>query len=389
MRIIVIGGGVAGAASALALRSVGAEVTVYEAYRDPAGDVGSFLSLAANGLRGLELLGCLGAVQRAGVDVPRQRMWSAGGHLIGDVARGRRAEDDLHSVTLLRGRLVEALREAAAAAGAEFRLGERLTAASQDADAAAVEFASGRRDSADLVVGADGIWSVMRGAVDAGAPRPEYAGLYTVSGIAEGVAVEPGAFNMTFGRNGAFIHLAAEDGEVWWAAQIAEPVEPDRDGLSDEAWLRRTAGLYRGEAEASRIIASTVRLHRPAVHHVLDEVTTWHRGRIVLVGDAAHPVGAGQGASMAIEDAIALAEAVRTGADLGSALDAYAAQRKPRIKRLLGTDEDHRNRKRAGPVKRRLSAVMMRIFVPLFYEKATGWLYDYRPVLETRSSAAR
>jgi 2-polyprenyl-6-methoxyphenol hydroxylase-like FAD-dependent oxidoreductase len=74
MRTIVIGGGVAGAAAALALRGIGADVTVYEAHDDPAGDVGSFVSLATNGLRGLDALGRLEQVQAAGVDVARQRM---------------------------------------------------------------------------------------------------------------------------------------------------------------------------------------------------------------------------------------------------------------------------------------------------------------------------
>lgn len=389
MRVIIIGGGVAGAASALALRPLGAEVVVYEAYADPAGDVGSFVSLAANGLRGLEVLGCLAAVQEAGVDVPRQRMWSAGGMLLGDVARGRREADRLHSVTIMRGRLVEALRAAAIEAGAQFRFGERVTGASQNGEATTVVFASGLRDRADLVVGADGIWSVLRGVVDPKAPRPEYAGLYTVSGVSQGVATEPGAFNMTFGRNGAFIHVAADDGEVWWAAQIAAPVEPDREGVSDAEWLRRTAERYRRETEASRVIAGTARLHRPVVHHVLDEVTVWHRDRIVLVGDAVHPVGAGQGASMAIEDAIALAQALGSGSGLEASLEAYAAQRRPRVKKLLGQAEDNRGMKRAGPIKRRVQAAMMRIFIPLVYEKATGWLYDYRPASGANTEAAK
>ncbi|WP_030160353.1 FAD-dependent oxidoreductase [Glycomyces sp. NRRL B-16210] len=381
MRIIVIGGGVAGAASALALRRIGAEVAVYEAYPDPAGDVGSFVSLAANGLRGLELLGCLPAVQEAGLRVPRLRMWSAGGHLLGDVARGRRSEDPLHSVTLLRGSLVETLRAAAVAAGAELRLGERMTGATPTERGARVEFASGRTDSADLVVAADGIWSSLRGAVDPAAGRPEYAGLYTVSGVSHGIEVEPGTFNLTFARRGAFFHLAAENGEVWWGAQIDEPVAPERDGVEDAAWLRRVAEAYRREAEPSRVIAATARLHHPVLMHVLEPVRTWHRGRIVLTGDAAHPVGAGQGASMAIEDAIALAEALRTAATPKAALETYAAQRNPRIAKVLETAEDNRDAKRAGPVARRAKAVMMRLFIPLMYEKASGWLYDYRPEL--------
>ena len=102
MRVTVVGGGVAGSAAALALSRIGAQVTVYEAYADPAGPVGSYVSLAVNGLRALDALGCLEPVQRAGFPVARQRMWSGRGRLLGDVARGRRPEDPLHSVTLLR-----------------------------------------------------------------------------------------------------------------------------------------------------------------------------------------------------------------------------------------------------------------------------------------------
>ena len=100
MRIVVAGGGVAGAASAIALARAGAEVTVYEAHEDPAGPVGSFLSLAVNGLRALDSLRCLPQVQAAGFAVARQRMWAGNGKLLGDVARGRRPGDPLHSVTL-------------------------------------------------------------------------------------------------------------------------------------------------------------------------------------------------------------------------------------------------------------------------------------------------
>src|SRR5262245_12481060 len=100
MRIVVVGGGVAGAASAIALRRIGAEVTVYEAHADPAGEIGSFLSLASNGLRGLGALGCLEQVRRLGVAVPRQRIWSGSGRLLGDVPRGRSSGDTMHSVTL-------------------------------------------------------------------------------------------------------------------------------------------------------------------------------------------------------------------------------------------------------------------------------------------------
>jgi 2-polyprenyl-6-methoxyphenol hydroxylase-like FAD-dependent oxidoreductase len=381
MRTIVIGGGVAGATTALALGRIGAEVTVYEAYADPAGEVGSFVSLATNGLRGLEALGCLPQIQSAGFEVPRQRMWSASGRLLGDVPRGRRSSDTLHSITVMRGRLVAELRTAAESAGARIITGRRLTGVTETADGVTAEFADGHRATADLLVAADGIWSTVRPILDPAAPTPEYAGLYAMSGVARGVDIEPGVFNMTFARNGAFIHLATPHGEVWWSAQIADPVEPQRHGLTDAQWLQRTAELYRREPVPSAVIAATSHLHPPVIMHAVDPIQTWHSRRTVLVGDAAHPVGAGQGAAMAIEDAVALARSMCDNVTIDDALTAFDSERRPRITKLLDAAEDNRGMKKAGPIKRNLQTLAMRAFVPLFYEKATTWLYTYDPAL--------
>ena len=126
MRVTVIGGGVAGRAATVALRRIGAEVTLYEAYLDPAGPVGSYVSLAVNGLRALDALGCLAQVQAAGFRVGRHRMWSGRGKLLGDVARGRLPEDPMRSVTVMRADLVGALRAAALETGARIVTGQRL-----------------------------------------------------------------------------------------------------------------------------------------------------------------------------------------------------------------------------------------------------------------------
>ncbi|MEU7868650.1 NAD(P)/FAD-dependent oxidoreductase [Dactylosporangium sp. NPDC049140] len=375
MRAIVIGGGVGGATAALALRRIGADVTVYEAYEDPAGDVGAWVSLAANGLRAVDALGVLDAVRQAGFEIERQRMWSAGGMLIADVARGRRKSDTLRSVSLMRGRLVAALREAAAGAGARIVTGARLNGVTETERGVRATFEGGATDTADVLVAADGIWSTVRGVLDPAAPVPQYAGLYSVSGVAKLDGVDPGVFNMTFARNGAFLHLRA-GAEVWWSAQVNSPVPPARDGAGR---LDELAALYREEAGPAAIIAATVSLQPATPMHVVDRVKTWHSDRIVIIGDAAHPVGAGQGASMAIEDGLALAASLQAEASIAGALRRYDAERRPRIAKVLGTAEDNRRAKKAGPVKRRMQAAMMRIFVPMFYEKATAWLYAYEP----------
>ncbi|GIH77882.1 FAD-dependent oxidoreductase [Planobispora longispora] len=363
MRALVVGGGVAGAASAVALRKVGAEVTVVEAYEEPGGEVGSFLSLAGNGLRALSALGCAEAVAARGFEVPRQRMWGGSGRLLGDVPRGRLSGDPRNSVTLMRGHLVEELRAAAVRAGAEIVTGRRVGPETITAEAA----------GADLVVGADGIWSVTRRTLAGEAPEPRYAGIYTVSGVSErvpgDVAADPGVFNMVFTRHGAFIHITAPGGEVWWSAQVCSPEEPADTSLESVKELHRLDGA------PSAVLGAAVRLHRPTLHHVLAEVPVWQDGRTVLLGDAAHPVGAGQGASMAVEDAVVLARAVREEDSVAAALVRYDRERRARVAKMARAASANRDAKTAGPVGRRVNELIMPIFFRHFYERATGWLY--------------
>jgi salicylate hydroxylase len=372
LRVAVVGGGVAGTATAVALGRVGAQVTVYEAYEDPAGPVGSFLSLAANGLRGLDVLGVLDQVRAAGFSVSRQRMWAGGGKLLGDVPRGRTGDDPMISVTLMRAGLVAALRAEAGRAGVGIVTGRRL-----DGDGLAEVIG----DGADLVVGADGIWSATRPFVDPGAPVPAYAGQYSVSGVSSGrgLGLEPGSWNMIYGRHGAFIYLPVPDGSVWWSAQVSSP-EP---AGPDAAALDGLVALYAGEERAASILRAAGTVPAVTNMHVLAPVPHWHDDRTVLVGDAAHPVGSGQGASMAIEDAIVLAQEIQRAdgdsVSLRAALAGYDERRRARVARMARTAASNRDAKVAGPLAARMRDLMMPLFVGRFHEKATAWLYAYDP----------
>ena len=361
MQVIVAGGGVAGAVSAIALRRIGADVTVYESYPDPAGSIGAFLSLASNGLRALDAVGGLEAVRACGRAVPTQQFWSSTGRLLGETPRGRRSGDPMHSITLRRGDLVAALREQARQAGAEIVTGERVVGATDTGDRVRVELAGGATVDTDLLVGADGIWSTIRTVLDTAAPRPTYAGLYSVSGTAT-IDADPGAF----------IHVDAGDGTVWWSAQVAEPTPPDLTTVDLDLLLDR----YRHDERAVRVLSAAIAMQRPTLDHVLGPVPTWRGDRIVLVGDAAHPVGAGQGASMAIEDAVVLAQRLADG-PVPAALAAYEQARRPRITKVLKAGRDNRAMKTHGPVRRRLNDTVMSFGLKHFYEKATGWLYAY------------
>jgi salicylate hydroxylase len=377
MRAVVVGGGVAGSASAIALARVGADVTMYEAYADPAGPVGSYVSLAVNGLRALAALGCLTAVQRAGFPVARHRMWSGRGKPLGDVARGRRGEDELRSVTLMRSDLVRALRSEARRSGAAIVTGQRL-GGEPGGDLAR----DPRLADADVVVGADGIWSAARRMLDPAAAEPAYAGLYAVSGTADASLLPPGRrpadFNWVFGRHGVFIYLAAPDSTLWWTAQVAAPRPPaDLSAIG----LDELAALFT-EALAAEVLAASTGVQAATLLHVLAPVARRHDDRTVLVGDAAHPVGAGQGAAMAVEDAVALArELAGCGgrAAIPAALASFDRLRQARTQKLARTEAANRDAKVSGPVATRMRELIMPLIFSRFYENATGWLYDFDP----------
>ena len=364
MRAVVVGGGVAGSAVAIGLRRIGVEVTVYEAHQDPAG-IGSFVSLAANGLRALETLGCLGECQGAGFPVDRQRMWSGRGRLLGDVPRGRRAGDPLVSVTLMRGELVGVLRAAALRSGARVITGARITSPDDTLLA-----------DADLVIGADGIFSAVRGFLDPAAVEPCYAGMYTVSGISDragGGVVEPGTFNMTFGRKATFIAIASPDATIWWSAQVPSQVAPDPHAVT----ASDLGSVFVTEPDVVRTLQAARPTITGTLNHVMPMVQRRRNERTVLIGDAAHPVGAGQGAAMAIEDAVVLARSLAGSTQVGPALAAFDDARHQRLGKMVRAASANRDAKTAGRVSAVLRTAIMPLTFDRFYEKATGWLYDY------------
>ncbi len=364
MEAMVIGGGVAGPVAAIALRRIGWDVTVHEAYPDPAGDVGSFVSLGDNGLRALEAIGCRAAVEARGTALPLLRLRSGRGRLLGEAHRRR--------VTLMRGHLVETLRELALRAGAAIVTGRRLTGVTAGATGPVAAFAGGSTATADLIVGADGIHSRLRTVIDPDAPVAGYAGLWTVGGRSP-YPVEPGAFTVMFGARATMVVAPTAEGTLW-AAQVPADrpptATPGADGL---------AALFAGDrGPAVELIRRTEQWHpRTVMQAMPGGVPRWHRDGMVVLGDAAHPMGAGQGANLAVEDAVVLAKCLRDVPDIGDALARYEELRRPRTDRMLKAAGANRDAKVAGPVAARLRDVMMPFFFKRFAERGGAWMYDY------------
>jgi salicylate hydroxylase len=108
----------------------------------------------------------------------------------------------------------------------------------------------------------------------------------------------------------------------------------------------------------------------------------------VLVGDAAHPAGSGQGASMALEDAVVLVRELAAAPSIPAALEAFDHTRQPRAGKLAKMESKNRDAKTAGPLAARLREIVMPQVFPRVYENATGWLYDFEPAELPRSATA-
>lgn len=180
---LIIGGGIAGPVTAMALRKAGIDAVVYETYPTDATDAGAFLVVAANGLEALRTIDAHEPVLKNSFPVGRVEFISDTGKRLGNRPMSGSQDGGLGSVTLKRATLARVLGEEAMRRGVRIEHGKRLLAAHTSPDGRIVcSFADGGRAVGDVLIGADGIHSLVRRTIDAAAPRPRYTGQHTVCG---------------------------------------------------------------------------------------------------------------------------------------------------------------------------------------------------------------
>jgi 2-polyprenyl-6-methoxyphenol hydroxylase-like FAD-dependent oxidoreductase len=314
-KAVVVGGGIAGLASAIGLRERGWDVAVLE--QAPAfEEVGAGLSLWPNALKALDALG-VGAVVRersvldgeAGIRDERGRWLSRT-----DVEEIRNRFG--HMALVHRATLLDILRSALPSGCLE--AGVTVDHVSADGHV----HCGDRELHADLVLGADGLHSTVRRAVWPEGPSPRYAG-YTAWRYVTRGPVDVGVGGETWGHGERFGYATLSDGRVYCFATANVDEGTDSGDLTA---LRRRFGDWHDPIPALLGEADDTDL----LHHDLYDLpplSTYVEGRVALVGDAAHAMtpNLGQGACQALEDAVVLARCA-TDSDLA----AYDAERRPR-----------------------------------------------------------
>jgi salicylate hydroxylase len=336
-RIAIIGGGIGGLSAALALRRRGIEAIVCE-QTSALSAFGAGLNLTPNAVKALRALGLEAEIEAigSGSEFLLMRSWKSG-RTISRTRRGDfRKTFGAPNLTVHRADLLAVLR--GALKDADIRLGKRAVAVESGDRSAVVRFADGSEIEADVVVGADGIHSVVRNSLF-GADAPRFTGCMCWRGMAPADAV-PRDIDVTngtlwMGPHGHVVHYPVRRGEL-----VNIVAHFDSTAWTEESWtweggVEEVMTAYaRWNPALTRLFPYSERWYKWALYD-RDPLERWSKGRATLLGDSAHAMlpYLGQGAGMAIEDGCVLAAMIaRHADDLGEALLAYEQLRAPRTK---------------------------------------------------------
>ncbi|MBP7566147.1 MAG: FAD-dependent monooxygenase [Burkholderiaceae bacterium] len=333
-RALIVGGGIGGLAAAMALRRAGCDVDLVE-IKPAWAQSGVGIIQPANALRALDTLGVAQDCLAAGFAYDGYDYMTADGTPLNDFA-GPRAAPHLPAYNgILRSRLHDILLRGARAAGARLQLGTTVVELYQTQEGAHVTLSDGTQRDYALVVAADGIYSPLRHRLHGQRFVPTATGqsVWRLT-LPRPPAMRRGVMMLGESRKAGFIPLNDDSMYLLLVTQEAPGVQFSAEELP-RLLLERLAG-FGGLVEHTRqyVQADSAVVYRPLEVVTLD--APWHTGRVVFIGDAAHASTPhlGQGAAMAIEDAVVLGELVGAGADPARLGDDYMGRRHARAREI-------------------------------------------------------
>jgi len=340
LRVLVVGAGIAGLAAARGLRRAGYRPDVVE--KLPASTVpGAGIFLPGNAARALRDLGLDEPVRPLGHVLERQRFLDERGRELCEVDLGKLWAGVGECRALPRADLQRVL---LTAVGGEVRHETDLTRLDIDGDTATAHFADGTTLVYDLVVGADGRKSTVRSLAALGGPARPVGQVVYRSVVTGGPRVDD--WTAILGPRSTFIVMPMGGGRLYlYADEPGTAAPPDPLGR-----LRDAFGRFGGPAPA--VLDAVEKVQVALTDEV--EIATWSRGPVVLVGDAAHATSPtlSEGAAMAFEDAVVLADALVAAPSVPEALERYESRRRPRTKWVLDRTRDRDRTRDVAPALR-------------------------------------
>jgi 2-polyprenyl-6-methoxyphenol hydroxylase-like FAD-dependent oxidoreductase len=389
-KALIIGAGIAGPVTAIFLKKAGIDAQLFEAWPYSTG-IGGGLQIAPNGMHVLAEIGLADEMIRRGSIAESFDFYSQSGARLGSVNQNMKARFGQPAVNMCRATINEAIVNKAWCQNVELAFEKRLISIEDRPDQPVIaHFADGTSADGDFLIGADGVHSAVRQHVIPDGPQPFDTGLLGFGGFVPRSLVENTSVGQhvetTFGQSGffgyGFCSSDPRDGVMWWSTQPAHGIDAATfRAMSQDAIKRHLLSFHAGWHDPiPRLLEAAENIF---VTPTLDVATlpTWSRKRTLLIGDAAHATSphAGQGASLALEDAMRLGRLIQNGRELGVTFEAFESERRPRAERVVALA------RRNGNSKREFTATgawirdrMLKLLLPVT-AKGMDWMYAYDP----------
>lgn len=337
LRILILGGGIAGMAFAIRARSAGMDVAIVEA--DPDWRVaGAGISITGPTYRALKRIGLLPDVKQAGFFIAKGALiCAADGTPVGEVPT-QALEPDLPTAGgILRPELHRILSQKVSALGVPVRLGVTARTLADSGEAVDVEFSDGSKDSFEIVIGADGAFSATREMLFPEAPVPQYTGQFCWRLLARRPAeIDRPLFFVGADLTCGLMPVSQDQMYLWLLEN-----SPERRYLDEAAVpgrLKQMLAPFGGRAIAA--VREAIDAGAPIIARPLDALLLplpWHKGRVMLIGDACHATTPhlASGAGIAIEDGMLLADMLGEGGDPEHVFDRFEARRWERCRLVV------------------------------------------------------
>ena len=388
-KVIIIGCGIAGPVLALALHRAGIESMIFEAKNESDNDSGLFHYLSPNGMNVFNVLDIYDKIKNVGYDCNGVIHYDENGNSFATMDETKEKETyGAGSIMVQRKMLTAALREEVISKGIKIHFEKKLKNIENiDESKITAHFEDDTNVQGNLLVACDGIHSRTRHIIMPDISEPIYTDMIVSGGYAN-VPMKNKTSNIihtNYCKKSFLAYCILPDGEIWWWNGMSYPQEQSREELekiSDEQWQRDLISLYKEDHDVVKaLVNATSESFLKFPIYEMPSIKTWYQNNVCLIGDAAHAISphAGQGASMAMEDAITLAKCLRDIENTQNAFEKFQQLRKERVEKIAKIARSTGdNYFLTNPIKKKFRNVVMKVMYNSFiFNRMAKFFFGY------------